>query len=292
MIEANQLMARAEILLTRLERLLPPVPPPLDWQECIAARWRARGTDGWLEPVTRRSRTRLADLDCIEAQKAILEGNTRQFLAGLPANNCLLWGPRGTGKSSLVKALLNEYGAQGLRIVDIDRAHLTVLPEILDALDGRPQRFIVFCDDLSFEPGDAAYKTLKASLDGTVAATPDNVLVYATSNRRHLLPERLVENLEARNVDGEIHHGESVEEKISLSERFGLWLSFHPFTQDQYLHIVERWLERLGAPVLEWSSVRAEALQWALQKGSRSGRSAWQFARDCTGRARVLETRG
>lgn len=278
----ERLLERAERLLERLEHLLPaPVGTP-DWTGCQAARWRREGARGWLEPVTRPARSRLADLLCIERQKTAITLNTRQFLAGLPANNCLLWGPRGTGKSSLIKAVLNEFAPEGLRLVEVGRERLADLPEVMRALAGAPRRFLVFCDDLSFEREDPGYKSLKAALDGSIDATPDNVLVYATSNRRHLLPERLADNLEARNVEGEIHHSEAVEERISLSERFGLWLSFHPFTQEQYLEVVEGWLARLGAGGLE--AARPAALQWALEHGSRSGRSAWQFAKDWAGR--------
>lgn len=278
----STLLQRAESVLSRLEALLPEAASPPDWAHTLAARWRREGGRGWLEPLERRSALRLADLQCIERQKAAVTANTRQFLAGLPGNNCLLWGPRGTGKSSVVKAVLNEFAGQGLRAVEVPRAGLGDLPQILDLLARSPQRFVLYCDDLSFERDDPAYKSLKAALDGSVDGTPDNVLVYATSNRRHLLPERQSDNAGARNVDGEIHHTEGVEEAISLSERFGLWLSFHPFTQEQFLRIVEYWLPSLGyRGALE--EAHAPALQWALEHGSRSGRSAWQFARHWAG---------
>jgi hypothetical protein len=231
-----------------------------------------------LSPVT------LDDLRGIEPQKAELVRNVRQFLAGRPANNVLLWGSRGTGKSSLVKALLNGLAGEGLRLVEVAKDDLVNLPDVVEVLAERPERFLVFSDDLSFAADEPAYKALKAVLDGSVAAVPDNVLLVATSNRRHLMPEYLTENLEARNVEGEIHHGESVEEKVSLSERFGLWLAFHPFDQDTYLEIVHAWLATLGYTPREGDGTREAALRWALARGSRSGRVAWQFARDWAGR--------
>ena len=250
----------------------------------VAWRWRKRNGRGWLDPITRFNPVSLDDLQHIEPQKDELGRNTRQFLAGLPANNALLWGPRGTGKSSLVKALLIEYAARGLRLIEVDKGDLMDLPEIVELLEGRPERFILFCDDLSFEEGEDAYKALKSVLDGSVSAMSDNVLIYATSNRRHLMPEYHDENLQARHVDGELHPGEAVEEKISLSERFGLWVSFYPFSQDEYLDIVAYWLGSFGVAPAEIEAARQEALQWALMRGSRSGRVAWQFARDHAGR--------
>lgn len=220
----------------------------------------------------------------MERQKQEISRNTRQFVAGKSANNVLLWGSRGTGKSSLIKAILHQYADQGLRLVEVEKSDLIDLPEIVEQFYQRPERFILFCDDLSFEADDASYKSLKAVLDGSIAAPPENVLIYATSNRRHLLPEYLRENLETRVVEGEIHHGEGVEEKISLSERFGLWLSFYPFNQEEYLHIVDHWLATLGAATTHDPATRSAALQWALQRGSRSGRVALQFARDWAGR--------
>lgn len=283
--EVAHLLARAEALVDRIESLLPPAPPPVaDFAAAAAFRWRVRGGRGWLEPVHHRSDVRLSDLRCIDRQRDLLVRNTLQLLAGLPANNALLWGPRGTGKSSLVKALLNEFASRGLRLIEIEREHLVDLPDVVEPLYARPERFILFCDDLSFEAGDPSYKALKVVLDGSVHRAPDNAVVYATSNRRHLLPERIADNLDARNVDGEIHHGEAVEERISLSERFGLWLAFHPFKQEQYLDIVSHWLERLGAGAELDETLRREALEWALLHGSRSGRSAWQFAKDRAGR--------
>jgi len=291
MTDPQRFFARAEALLERIERLLPAEPREPDWKASTAFRWRNRGGRGEITSVAYPSRVRLADLQCIDRPKQAMDQNTRQFLAGLPANNALLWGPRGTGKSSLIKALLNEYAGEGMRLIEVEKEHLVDLPEIVEHLYDRPERFILFCDDLSFEENDASYKALKVVLDGSINSTPDNVLVYATSNRRHLLPEYRDENLDARNVNGEIHFGDVIEEKISLSERFGLWLAFHPFSQDAYLTIVDYWLERLEVPDRGNEALRQAALQWALLHGSRSGRSAWQFARDWAGRIR-LQARG
>ena len=281
----SQLMNRAEQVLARLEGVLPPPPALPDWKGTLAFRWRRHGGRGRLEAVAQPHRLRLDELRNVDRQKALVDRNTRQFLAGLPANNVLLWGSRGTGKSSLVKAMLTEYGDRGLRVVEIDKQDLTDLPELIALLHNRPERFILFCDDLSFEADDPSYKTLKAALDGSLSAPPDNILIYATSNRRHLLPEYFADNADSRNVDGEIHHGEAVEEKISLSERFGLWISFYPFDQDEYLTIVFGWLAELGVKIEDDETVRAEALRFALARGSRSGRVAWQFARDWAGRS-------
>ena len=230
---------------------------------------------------------RLADLENIDDQKARIVANTRQFVTGQPANNVLLTGSRGSGKSSLVKAVLNEYSAKGLRLIEVDKDDLIDLPDIVDLLDGRPERFIIFCDDLSFEAGETAYKALKSVLDGSVAAPPDNVLIYATSNRRHLMPEYFAENLDTTRVDDEIHPGEAIEEKISLSERFGLWISFYPFSQDDYLNIVQHWLRHFGVDEARIAACERDALNWALGRGSRSGRVAWQFARDLAGQQKT-----
>ena len=278
------LAGRLAAVLDRLEAVLPAAPEPPDWERYRAFRWRRLGQRGHLQPVRHPHRLRLADLQRIDRQKAALDLNVRQFLAGRPSNHALLWGARGTGKSSLVKAVLNEHVGRGLRLIEVDKHDLLDLPELVEPLFERPEHFLLYCDDLSFEADDPSYKALKAMLDGSISAAPDNVLLCVTSNRRHLLPEYLRENEDARLVGGELHHGEAVEEKISLSERFGLWLSFHPFSQDDYLAIVAYWLEQLGWPAGLDEAARQEALRWALQRGSRSGRVAWQFARDWVGR--------
>lgn len=284
----EQLADRAEALIRRIESLLP-TPPVPDWDAAYAFRWRRRatalGVHAVLQPVRHLSPIRLSDLKHIDEQKLAIERNTRQFVAGLPANNVLLTGSRGTGKSSLIKACLNAYAARGLRLIEVDKDDLVDLPDIVELVAGRPERFIVFCDDLSFEEGEPGYKALKVALDGSVAAQSDNLLIYATSNRRHLMPEYMRENLDAKHQeDGEIHPGETVEEKISLSERFGLWVSFYPFRQDDYLAIVAHWLASFGCEEREIEAARADALRFALERGSRSGRVAWQFAKDWAGR--------
>ena len=278
------LIERAERVLAQLEAWLPAAPPEIDWS-AHAYRWRKRGARGWLDTVRHVARIDLTDLQHIERQKDIIDRNTRQFLQKKPANNVLMTGARGTGKSSLVKAMLATYGDQGLRLIEVDKSDLGDLADIVELVATRPERYIVFCDDLSFEEGEAGYKALKSVLDGSVSASGDNVLIYATSNRRHLMPEYMSENLQAKHqADGEIHPGETVEEKISLSERFGLWLSFHPFKQDDYLDIVYHWLRELNCPADQIEASRTEALQWALERGSRSGRVAYQFARDWVAR--------
>ena len=280
------LLARVERILERVETLLPPAPLPPDWR-ALAFRWRKRAGAGYLQPVAHPHMIRLDDLVAIDEQKRAIDANTRQFVAGVPANNVLLTGSRGTGKSSLVKAMLGKYAAKGLRLIEVDKRDLVDLPDIAVQLAERPERFVVFCDDLTFDAGDPGYMSLKVMLDGTVAAAAPNMLIYATSNRRHLLPEYFSENLEAMHVGDEVHPGESTEEKISLSERFGLWLSFYPFSQDDYLAAVESWLASFGLAVAASARARAEwtrdALQYALQRGSRSGRVAWQFAKGRAG---------
>ena len=276
-------LARAEKLLERIEPLLPPVSPIPDWDAAIAFRWRRHGNTGYLQPIARPSPMRLADLHYIDEQKAQIDANTRQFVAGRPANNVLLTGTRGSGKSSLIKALLNEYAPRGLRVIEVEKGELVDLPDIVDLVASRAERFIIFCDDLSFDAGDATFKALKVVLDGSLACAPENVLIYATSNRRHLMPEYFDENLGSTRVGEEIHPAEAVEEKISLSERFGLWLSFYPFDQDAYLDIVAHWLASLGCAADEIASAERDALNWALMRGSRSGRVAWQFAKDWAG---------
>ncbi len=280
-----QLVARAEALIARLEAILPhPLAPP-DWSASTAFRYRSRGGAGRLEPVRHVASIRLASLVEVEAQKERLLRNTEQFVAGKGANNVLLTGARGTGKSSLIKACLNEFAPQGLRLIEVDKTDLVDLPDIVDLVAERPERFIVFCDDLSFDEGEPGYKALKSILDGSVAESSENVLIYATSNRRHLLPEYMRENLSYRHTDdGEVHPGEVVEEKISLSERFGLWVSFYPFSQDEYLAIVAAWLAGFGVGADAIAAARQESLVWALERGSRSGRVAYQFAKDYAGR--------
>ncbi len=272
---------RLEGLLKRIERLLPAGAEALDWKS-TAYRWRKHARGGYLEAVRHPHTIRFADLKDIDEQKRRLRDNTAQFVSGRPANNVLLTGARGTGKSSLVKAALNEFAPKGLRLIEVDKRDLVDLPDIVDIIAERRERFVIFCDDLSFEASDGGYKSLKVALDGSIAGSAENVIIYATSNRRHLMPEFMNENLEAKHVDGEIHPGETTEEKISLSERFGLWLSFYPFDQEQYVEIAEHWVETLGGKADEAS--RKAALLWALERGSRSGRVAWQFARDYVGR--------
>jgi len=282
----DTLIARAMQLLDRLDAVLPqPLCAP-DWNAAIAWRYRKRASGhGVLEPVKHVAAIALDDLKEIEPQKEKIQRNTLQFVQGHPANNVLLTGARGTGKSSLVKACLNEYAKKGLRLIEIDKADMVDLPDVIDVVAGRPEKFMVFCDDLSFEEGEPGYKALKSILDGSVAAATPNVLIYATSNRRHLLPEYMKENLTYKHTeDGEVHPGEVVEEKISLSERFGLWVSFYPFSQDEYLHICATWLEHFKVPKAEIEAARAEALVWALERASRSGRVAYQFARDYAGK--------
>jgi predicted AAA+ superfamily ATPase len=284
--DLQRLLQRAHDLIDRLEHLVPQAAVPPDFQASVAFRWRRRQSGGVLQPVRQVASISLTDLQEVDGQKERLVRNTEQFVQGRPANNVLLTGARGTGKSSLIKACLHAYWSQGLRLIEVDKADLTDLPDIADLIAGRPERFIIFCDDLSFDEGEPGYKALKSVLDGTVAATADNLLVYATSNRRHLLPEYKKDNLSYTHTeDGEVHPGEVIEEKISLSERFGLWLSFYPFTQDEYLSIVEQWLGHFGCDAGAMAAARQPALVWALERGSRSGRVAWQFARDWAGRA-------
>ena len=282
------LMTRAEGLLARLEAVLPhPLTAP-DWAAAIAFRYRKRGGSGWIEPVRHVAPIRLASLVEVEPQKERLLRNTEQFVAGCGANNVLLTGARGTGKSSLIKAVLNEFAPQGLRLIEVDKADLVDLPDIVDLVAERAEKFIVFCDDLSFDEGEPGYKALKSILDGSVSQSSDNVLIYATSNRRHLLPEYMKENLSYQHTeDGEVHPGEGVEEKISLSERFGLWVSFYPFNQDEYLAIAAQWLRGLGVSDVLIKESRQESLVWALERGSRSGRVAFQFAKDYSARHAV-----
>ena len=282
----EKLLERSVQMMESLEKVLPqPLSQP-DWSQAIAWRYRKRATGhGVLEAVRHVSDMGLQDLKEIDGQKEKLQRNTLQFVKGLPANNVLLTGARGTGKSSLIKACLNAYAAQGLRLIEVDKSDLTDLPDIVDVVADRPEKFVIFCDDLSFEDGEAGYKALKSILDGSVAAATPNVLIYATSNRRHLMPEYMKDNLSYTHTDdGEVHPGEVIEEKISLSERFGLWISFYPFSQEEYLTITAQWMRSLGATEAVIQAARPEALVWALERGSRSGRVAYQFARDFIGR--------
>ncbi|MDR1163208.1 MAG: ATP-binding protein [Candidatus Accumulibacter sp.] len=284
--QLSAFLLRAEKILERIEPLLPPASQIPDWDAAIAFRWRKHGNVGYLLTVPNPSTIRLSDLHDIDEQKKRIDSNTRQFVRKQPANNALLTGARGSGKSSLIKALLNEYAPKGLRVIEVDKNDLVDLPDIVELIAHRPERFILFCDDLSFDTGDATYKALKVVLDGSLSSTPENVLIYATSNRRHLMPEYFDENLESRHVDGEIHPGEAIEEKISLSERFGIWLSFYPFDQDAYLNIVAHWLKHFGCEEYDAPDAEREALNWSLMRGSRSGRVAWQFAKDWAGSRR------
>lgn len=291
--DVTNLITRAEMLVKRLDALLPsphhaPVTEP-DWSLSVAFRYRKRSSTawatGWLEPVRHVAVIRYEDLKEVDTQKGRFARNLAQFVAGKPANNVLLSGARGTGKSSLVKAGLQAHAAQGLRLIEVDKADMIDLPDLIEMVSGRPERFIIFCDDLSFDDGEPGYKALKSILDGTVSASGDNVMIIATSNRRHLLPEYQSDNKTYKHTaDGELHPGEAVEEKISLSERFGLWISFYPFTQDEYLAIVAQWLQHFGVPASAMEMARPEALVWAIERGSRSGRVAYQFARDFAGR--------
>lgn len=293
-ITAQEFMQRILQLAERFERGLESPRQPVDWRNVIAARWVPEGGTGWLRPLAVSGEMHLADLIGVDRQKQSLQANTRQFVRGLPANNALLWGARGTGKSSLVRALLNEFADEGLRLIEIDKNDLLHLPALVSEIQAQPWRFLLFCDDLAFEADDSAYKTLKTVLDGTVEAAPENLLLYATSNRRHLLPEQRSDNLGASMVDGELHPGEAIEEKIALSDRFGLWVSFYPFSQEHYLEVVRHWLAVLAdAHQLEWDwspALQQQALRWALGRGNRNGRCAYQFARSWVG-TQLLEQR-
>ena len=279
---------RLDNLLQRLDEWMPKSLTEKDWTSAVAFRWRRKdtllGKLGYLQPVQHISGITFKDLQHIERQTDLIFNNTKHFVEGKPANNVLLTGARGTGKSSLIKASLNEFAAKGLRLVEVDKEHLTDLGDLTDLLAGRPEKFIIFCDDLSFEDGESGYKSLKSALDGSISAQVDNILIYATSNRRHLLPEYMSDNESYRHdADGELHPGEVVEEKISLSERFGLWISFYPPKQDEYLDIVAHWLNHFGLSSEKIAAAKPEALIWALERGSRSGRVAWQFARHWAG---------
>lgn len=282
-VELKAFLQRAEALMARLEPLLPAPRFALDWTQSLAARWHREGQGGYLQALEVTLDLRLEDLIGIDRQRERLSSNTRQFVAGLPANHVLLWGARGTGKSSLIRALLAEHASAGLRLIEIERDHLADLPRVVEQLQGLPQRFVLFCDDLSFEAGESDYRVLKSVLDGSLEQAPDNVLLYATSNRRHLVPEKESDNENWKNVDGELHPNEAVEDKIALSDRFGLWLSFYPFTQDHFLSVVEHWIDVLATKAgLQWQRDEALdilAVRWATGRGNRNGRCAYQFAR-------------
>ncbi|HEY3308625.1 MAG TPA: ATP-binding protein [Desulfuromonadaceae bacterium] len=287
-----ELTSQLKRVLTSLEQFLPKPVATIDWSVSTAANWHRHSFVGYLEPLDVVESITLEDLLGIDKQKQVVEENTRQFLAGLPANNVLLWGTRGTGKSSLVRAILNNYAGKGLRVIQVDKDDLVHLPDIVDAIKGSPYRFIIFSDDVSFEVGESSYKMLKSALDGSVYAPPENVLIYVTSNRRHLLPEYESDNRGAMMVNNEIHHGEAVEEKISLSGRFGLWVGFHPFTQDQYLDVVRQWVDKLSTKMktaMIWGDEECQAaVLWSQQKSDRSGRIAYQFANHWVGK-RLLD---
>lgn len=279
----NAFLERADAVLARLEPLLPAPRETVDWSRAMAARWVREGRSGYLMPLEVSLDMRLSDLIGVDLQREQLGRNTRQFIDGLPANHALLWGSRGTGKSSLIRALLSEYARVGLRLIEIERDHLGDLPRVVELLQRLPQRFVLFCDDLSFEAGESEYRVLKSVLDGSLEQAPDNVLLYATSNRRHLVPEKESDNADWKHVDGELHPSEAVEDKIALSDRFGLWLSFYPFTQEHYLNVVEHWITQLAlAAGLTWQrdeELDKQAIRWATGRGNRNGRCAYQFAR-------------
>lgn len=279
----NAFLERADAVLARLEPLLPAPREAVNWSHSMAARWVREGRSGYLMPLEVSLDMRLSDLIGVDLQREQLGRNTRQFIDGLPANHALLWGSRGTGKSSLIRALLAEYAKAGLRLIEIERDHLGDLPRVVEQLQKLPQRFVLFCDDLSFEAGESDYRVLKSVLDGSLEQAPDNVLLYATSNRRHLVPEKESDNLNWQQVDGELHPSEAVEDKIALSDRFGLWLSFYPFTQEHYLNVVEHWITQLAlAAGLSWQrdeELDKHAVRWATGRGNRNGRCAYQFAR-------------
>ncbi|WP_278401031.1 ATP-binding protein [Stutzerimonas kunmingensis] len=294
-VELKAFLQRAEGLLVRIEPLLPAQPPVIDWDRTFAARWQRDARSGFLAPLEVSLDLSLADLIGIDRQRDLLSANTRQFVDGLPANHVLLWGARGTGKSSLIRALLAEYAADGLRLIEIERDHLADLPRVVELLAGLRQAFVLFCDDLSFEAGEGDYRVLKSVLDGSLERAPENVLLYATSNRRHLVPERQNDNENWQMVDGELHPNEAVEDKIALSDRFGLWLSFYPFTQQHYLSVVRHWIDSLARRAsLDWAwseALEKDAIRWATGRGNRNGRCAYQYARQWVGK-RLLEARG
>ena len=289
MSDTEKLIKRLNSLLDRLDPYVPETVTGISEFSGGAYRWQSYGQKGLFHKIQQPTKIKLDDLKCIDQQKQKIDRNTQQFLAGLPANNVLLWGPKGTGKSSLIKALLSEYQNKGLNLIEVERNDLGNLRNIIEQLSGKEEHIILYCDDLSFEADDPSYKAIKVVLDGSLSNTPDNILIYATSNRRHLIPESMADNVNSQNVQGELHLSEAIEEKISLSERFGVWLAFHPFNQDQYLQIVDYWLNKLGFVSQDIEIVHKASLKWALEHGSRSGRSAWQFAKDWTGRHKLKD---
>ena len=283
-----EVVARLERVLSSVEMLLPRTVKPVDWSTCYAANWRRHSFSGYLEPVQVTDTTRLEELLGVEKQIEVMSNNTRQFLAGLPANNALLWGSRGTGKSSIIKALLNEYSPQGLRVIQIEKEDLIYLSEIFSAVEDQPYRFILLCDDLTFESGELSYKMLKSALDGSVYSPPENVLIYVTSNRRHLLPEYESDHRGGMFVNGEMQQSEAMEEKISLSDRFGLWVAFYAFSQDRYLDAVRLAITReareRNVEIPLTKELDQEAIKWSHDKSKRCGRTAYQFAKNYVGR--------
>ncbi|MBL1142848.1 MAG: ATP-binding protein [Proteobacteria bacterium] len=289
MSDSEKLLKRLDAILDRIEPLIPGIPKVSTRFNGGAYHWKSSNHNGYFQKIERPANFRLSDLQCIERQKKLIDRNTQQFLANLPANNVLLWGPKGTGKSSLIKALLNEYQEDGLNLIEVEREDLKDLRAIIEQLSAKQGHFILYCDDLSFEADDASYKALKVVLDGSLTNSFENILIYATSNRRHLLPEYMSDNVASKNIHNELHLNESIEEKISLSERFGIWLSFHPFNQEEYLEIVDYWLKKLNDNIEMNETIKKSSLKWALERGSRSGRSAWQFAKDYTGQQKLKE---
>ena len=283
-----EVVARLERVLSSVEMLLPKAVAPIDWAHCSAANWRRHSFSGYLEPVKVTDTTTLDELLGVDEQKEIMVSNTRQFLAGLPANNALLWGSRGSGKSSLVKALLNKFAPEGLRFIQVEKEDLIYLSEIFTAVENQPYRFILLCDDLTFEVGELSYKMLKSALDGSVYSAPENVLIYVTSNRRHLLPEYESDHIGGKFVRGELQQSEAMEEKVSLSDRFGIWVAFYAFSQDRYLDAVRLSVEREARQrnvQIPWSSeLERDAIQWSHDKSKRCGRTAYQFAKNWVGK--------
>ncbi|HEY5974654.1 MAG TPA: ATP-binding protein [Geobacteraceae bacterium] len=289
-----EVVAQLERVLGSVEMLLPRAVKPVDWAACYAANWRRHSFSGYLEPVKVTDTTTLDELLGVDQQKGVMLHNTRQFLKGLPANNALLWGSRGTGKSSLVKALLNKFAPEGLRVIQVEKEDLIYLSEIFAAVEDEPYRFILLCDDLTFEVGELSYKMLKSALDGSVYSAPENVLIYVTSNRRHLLPEYETDHIGGKFVNGELQQSEAMEEKVSLSDRFGLWIAFYAFSQDRYLEAVRLCVERESrqhqSPIPWTKELEQDAIKWSHDKSKRCGRTAYQFARNWVGRF-LLDTK-